>query len=522
MKRRRQPAVLIVALGLWAACGTFSHADSGLDEAARERIRAVESEAAALLEKMVALAPGFDSVLPAHAADTPDATLLSTLETHAKQNELIRKLLGEYRIQQAYIARLKAPGSSDKPVLTFDGEYPRLDGGALGRPDLPESIRNKPWSWARIHRYYALHKNGPYTEEEIQTIAKYDIVQLNFTDKDRELARKLKAHNPDIICIGYRNVIIWHESFDSDLFREHPDWFLRNYRSGKYETHGPSGPKAQKPLFDLRVPEMREWWIRDVGDQCASAEFDGILIDAITKALGDWGPKRRSVGADLHSKMAYSNLVVDQVLGETIEAHGDKGLIIANALRSGYEDCLKSYVDGLWHGSYLEWIESREALHYEELLSHLVDTCIQIGKDPGDKVLAFHFTASYPPPPKVDVTTANRSLAGSTVLPGLGEHFDGSGKTLDQIRRVMRDAFPYKLAIFLICADRYSYMSYGTSHRVNDPAFRWFPQYPEHERQIGKPLGYAVKKSRYYYEREFENLSVKLNLETRQAVLDWK
>ena len=52
---------------------------------------------------------------------------------------------------------------------------------------------------------------------------------------------------------------------------------------------------------------------------------------------------------------------------------------------------------------------------------------------------------------------------------------------------VFEKAFPYKLAIFLICANEYSYMGYASSHLGNDPQFRWYPDYPEHQKKIGKP-----------------------------------
>lgn len=476
-----------------------------------------------LLDKMVTIAVEIDPGLKERPAEQQARMTLGSPDRYARQNELFRTLLAEYRHLEDWAEQLRNPRKRAKANRWIVTDYPRVDVASIGKPELPEAIRQKPWSWDRIHRYIAIYKAEPYTEDDAKAIANFDMIQLGSTaEHERAFAKNLKKHNPDMICIGYRNVIIWHETFDTDLFRDHPDWFLKNFLTGEYETMGPTVWQAKKPLFDLRVPEMRDWWIEDVGSQCETEGFDGVLIDALAKIFLNYSPKRRSIGAALQNKMQYSTLFVNQVLQRNIRANGEKGLIIANALRSGYEDCLKSYVDVFFHGSYMEWIESKSSANYEELLSRLMDTCIQIGKDPGDKVLCFQFDAGYPPPPKANVEDVENSIPASTVMPEMGQHFDAKGKTNEEILREMREAFPYKLAIFLICANKYSYMGYASSHQADELQERWYPQYPEHKKRIGRPLGHAVKKGKYYYEREFEGVSVKLNIETRQAVLDWK
>lgn len=409
-----------------------------------------------------------------------------------------------------------------KKGISNQSSYPRPAPELTAPKALPASIKAKKWNWDRIHRYCAIHKRGPFTEGEVTTLSNFDMIQLNSHESELKLATKLKNHNPNIICLGYRNVIIWHETFDTDLFRDHPDWFLKNFRNKKYETAGTSGLKQKKPLFDLRVPEMRKWWIEDIGRQCDTEELDGVLIDAIAKVLTGWGPKRRSLGPDPKISAAYSKLLTDELLFKNFHQNKGKGLIIANALRSGYEDGLKSYVDAYFHGSYLEWIESQSPDNYEEQLSSLIDVCIQIGKDPGEKVLCFQFNAHYPPALKTEAKNATNTIADSVIMPEMGQHFDASKMTVAQIAETMKKAFPYKLAIFLICANEYSYMGYASSHLGNDPQFRWYPDYPEHQKKIGKPLGHAIKKGAYYYERDFEHVSVKLNVQTREAELKWK
>ena len=410
---------------------------------------------------------------------------------------------------------------AETPEENAGKPYPKPAAEQIVPSNLPKSISEKKWSWDKIQRYCAIHKRGPYTEEEIKVLSGFDMIQIGSEESDRQFAAKLKKHNPNIICLGYRNVIIWHETMDTDLFKEHPDWFMKNSRNGTHETSGSTGLKSKKPLFDFRVPAMRDWWVEDIGRQCDYEELDGVLVDAIAKVLTDWGPKRRSIGSEQEKSEAYSRLLADEVLLRSFRANKDKGLIIANALRSGYDDCLKSYVDAYFHGSYLEWIESHSPDNYEEQLARLIETCIQIGKDPGHKVLCFQFHAGPPPPPKVAAKDAANPITDSVILPEMGEQFDTANMTDGQIAETMRKAFPYKLAIFLICANEYSYMGYASTALANDPRFRWFPEYPEYSKKIGKPLGHAVKKGDFLYERKFENISVQLNVQTRQAKLEW-
>ncbi|MBT3192075.1 MAG: hypothetical protein HN341_05930 [Verrucomicrobia bacterium] len=520
--------LLVFTVACCAADGQEKKAGNGelapkLNEETLERIQRTEGGMKALLDKMITIAVEIDPALKEKPEKQQARMTLKGLDRYAQHNELFRTILAEYRHLEDRAEELRNPQKRAKGKRWITTDYPRVDVASIGKPVLPGAIRQKPWSWERIHRYIAIYKTGPYTEDDAKTIANFDMIQLGSTAKHEwDFAKNLKKYNPDMICIGYRNVTIWHETFDSDLFRDHPDWFLKNYLTGKYETMAPTGYAANKPLFDLRVPEMRDWWIEDIGSQCETEGFDGVLIDALAKIFMNYRPVRRSIGDAPQNKTQYSNLFVNQVLQRNIRENGEKGLIVANALRSGYEDCLKSYADALFHGSYMEWIESPSSANYEELLSRLMDTCIQIGKDPGDKFLCFQFHAGYPPPPKANVDEVENGIPASTVMPDLGQHFDDKGKTDEEILREMREAFPYKLAIFLICANKYSYMGYQSSHWADELQERWYPQYPEHKKRIGKPLGHAVKKGKYYYEREFEGVSVKLNIETRQAVLDWK
>jgi hypothetical protein len=512
------------AFTLIVCLGTLADSQHAPDSAAAEETISQKRERQrALLSQMGPVALKIDSALAAMNRKEQIKRFYEHIEAYAEQDEEFSKLLQEHQLVGKQIEAVEGSQYVHQDVSDHgDAMFTLPDVHQLGSPALPQSIREKSWTWDRIHRYITIRKRrGAFTEHELKLIADHDMIQLNDTAGSLHLARQLKELNPNMICIGYRNSIIAYESFDSDLFRDNPDWFMKHFRRGSYETHGTGGFKAQRPLYDMRVPEMRDWWIKDIERQISMEELDGVLIDAFAKVLTGWGPKRRSLGWDPQTSKDYNQLFQEKVLFENIRANGDKGLIIANAMRGGYPDALKSFVDVYLHGSYLEWIEGGQD-YYEEGLSQLIDSLIQMGKDPEDKVICFQFHASYPAPPKVNSDQANFNIPESTIMPKMGEAFKAEGKTNEQILHEMREAFPYKLAIFLICANEYSYMGYASSVVADDGESRWAPHYPEHDKKIGKPFGYATKKCRYYYEREFEHVSVKLNIETREAVLDWK
>lgn len=48
----------------------------------------------------------------------------------------------------------------------------------------------------------------------------------------------------------------------------------------------------------------------------------------------------------------------------------------------------------------------------------------------------------------------------------------------------------------------------------------WLLKYPEYDKKLGRPLGKA-KREGFVYTREFEHVSVWVNVETREAKITW-
>lgn len=404
--------------------------------------------------------------------------------------------------------------------MTLFDAYPKPDSATHGRALLPDCIRKKTFSWDTIPRHLAIWKNGPFSDEEMRKLASLDVLQINPNCyQGSEFAQAIKQIDPATMILGYRNVIIDHATFEGELFQQHPDWYLKDRETGEYVTMGTSGGCARKPLFDLRIPEVRQWWVNDIKRQCRMPGLDGVLIDALAKVLTNWEPKTRATGSSDDDLLAYSGLVYEMLL-ENIRANADEGLIVANALRSGYVDCLKSYADVFFHGSYLEWVEQPCPDLYEDHLARTIDSCIQIGIE-GGKFLCFNPHADHPPPRRQGAAKS-QVPAERTIMPAMVDAVNVAARSEEETIRRMREAFAYKLAIYLICACEYAYFSYACSHCANHDRRLWFPEYPEFDRPLGKPLGPAEKHGPYAYSRRFEHVFVELNLELRECRIEWE
>ncbi len=412
----------------------------------------------------------------------------------------------------------KITAESDEPPKGFHLYYrPSLPKEEL--PEVPEIVKRNH-TWDKIPRYLAICKNtqafGEWTEAELSALAEHDIIQLStpMENPDRcDLAAELKRRNPNIIILGYRNLCLDYTSMDGQRFKDHPDWYLKDRETGEYVVMGQNQWQARRPLYDVRKPEVREWWIQDINEQMNLPNFDGVLIDAFAKAVVRYWPRVRAVG-NSPEELLESNRSLHMLLEENLERNGDQGILIGNALRPIYHDCLKSYVDAYLHGSYLENVEQLNE-HYERTLGHLIDTCIQMQNEGGQKLMCITMTG-YDPPRPADQND------GEAKMNLFDEVKSEKPSSPEETMALMRKNFEYKLAIALTMASDYFYFGYAMTHGANNILGLYVPDYPEFKRSLGPPLGPAVKTGPYAYERKFKNVSVNLNIQTRKAVLNWE
>lgn len=80
----------------------------------------------------------------------------------------------------------------------------------------------------------------------------------------------------------------------------------------------------------------------------------------------------------------------------------------------------------------------------------------------------------------------------------------------------------YSLAMFLICAEKYSYFLAHDGYSVNrNDSSVWLKDFPEYSRPLGPPKGPASKDGNIYT-RKFEQASVWLDIEQEEARIEWK
>jgi hypothetical protein len=73
------------------------------------------------------------------------------------------------------------------------------------------------------------------------------------------------------------------------------------------------------------------------------------------------------------------------------------------------------------------------------------------------------------------------------------------------------------LAAFLAGAQKNSYFIYNWGYRMENGCLEW---YPEFDKKLGKPLADS-RQTGWVLERDFEHASVWVNLETKEAKINW-
>jgi len=87
----------------------------------------------------------------------------------------------------------------------------------------------------------------------------------------------------------------------------------------------------------------------------------------------------------------------------------------------------------------------------------------------------------------------------------------------------IEERFRYTLALFLVCAEKYSYFLPSDTYGIDDKAksLLWMLDIPEYSKPLGKPSGPAVKDG-YVYRRSFEHVDVMVDLVSQKGELTWR
>ena len=91
-------------------------------------------------------------------------------------------------------------------------------------------------------------------------------------------------------------------------------------------------------------------------------------------------------------------------------------------------------------------------------------------------------------------------------------------KPLEEKRKIAAENITFPLAAFLVGAQENCYFIYNWGYRMEMGCLEW---YPELDKKLGKPLSDA-KQENWTLSRDFEHASVWVNLETKEAEIDWQ
>jgi hypothetical protein len=229
---------------------------------------------------------------------------------------------------------------------------------------------------------------------------------------------------------------------------------------------------------------------------CADPAIDGVFLDGNVKVLEpdylrkDIGPERKqAVVEGYHAMMAATRVAL-----------GPKKLMVANLVRARFPDAGLGWL-GAFDGSYFEGFETT------------------VGAIPREDYVAKGIAAAQ--------EAARRGVivaftAGMGKL-ALGE--TGNAQLTDEIRnRATQETetqrrLTYCLAMFLICAEKYSYFLAHDGYDATKSS-TWLKRPPEFERPLGPPTGKAQREGSIYT-RDFRQASVWLDVKNEQARITW-
>ena len=357
------------------------------------------------------------------------------------------------------------------------------------------------FSWDHVPLYMHMRKSEAFTPEELKYLAGFPIITLEKTTGSKtygstekgslEAASGIKAINPDAKVLYYRNIMVHYGGYDVNSSLEKiGSPFLMDSQGNTNIVHN-----GKREAYDLTNPELRKWWVDDCVEMANHNQIDGIFIDGNIKALE---PEflGQVIGEEKKARVAEA---YEQVMKELYQRTGKDKLLIANLIRARLPNSGLEYLNYL-HGSYIEGFETEaNGLTRLDYMVKGIDAIQQAARD--GKIICFSLGL------------------GRARKTGIG--IDDTRMKADDVS-LFQDRLTYTLALFLVCAEKYSYFLAHDGYSVNgDDSAVWLKRFPEYQKPLGRPKGPA-KKEGYTYTREFKHASVWLDIEQQKANIEWK
>ena len=307
--------------------------------------------------------------------------------------------------------------------------------------------------------------------------------QFKYTEDGIEQeAQQLKKLNPDMKVIFYWNTFLDYGMFRAHQdYQQHPEWWLKT-------VDGTLDLKNRKmKRYDLSHPEVRAWWTDVARKAVVEGSCDGIFLDAFPQILAEsnktlWGQQKYD---------AIQQGLVD-IVKETRTKIGEDKLIFYNGIRN--TPSIQIGVD------FMDDIDAVMIEHFghfnsgsKECMLKDIQEMTKAGKH--GKIVVF------------------KGWPGFTFIDRAALR-----KPLEEKKKLAAENITFPLAAFLVGAQEHAYFIYNWGYRMRLGCLEW---YPELDKKLGPPLADA-KQTGWVLERDFEHAHVWIDLEAREARIDWQ
>ena len=364
----------------------------------------------------------------------------------------------------------------------------------------PQAERMPDFSWDRMPLYVHIRKDTAFSDDEIKYLATFPLITFEKSTGNKDsgsteagvvkAARAVKAINPDTKILYYRNVIVEYGGYTaSKSLKKISNAFLVD-RKGNDKLI-----RNRLPAYDLSNKAVRDWWVDAAKDVCTDPSIDGIFLDGVVKIV-EPGFLKSAIGPE-KKKAVLAGYV--SMMEETRKALGPKQLMLANILRARFPDSGLSYIKPL-DGSYIEGFEGAVGgMSKKDYVAKGMEAFQKAAQQ--GSIIAYTCGIGE-----------NHQDADEAPRPA-----DGKSKPS---KRDPKARFNYQLALFLICAEKYSYFDLKDSYDAKTSK-TWMTHPADYDRPLGPPKGPATRDG-YTYAREYEHASVRLDIEKESGEVIWK
>jgi len=349
------------------------------------------------------------------------------------------------------------------------------------------------FSWDKVPVAFHFGKSGSLTNNE----AKFITSRSNFIvlekghgmpkHKNTEIgiekdAKKLKKYNSNMKVIFYWNSFLDYSLYEAhNVYESHPEWWLKTIDGDLDLKNG----KIKR--YDLSNPTVRKWWVATVKNAILNGSTDGVFMDAFIQVTSPANIK-------LWGQAKYDSIQdgLKKLIAETRIALGDDKLIVYNGIRSTPKRNVGNNFPDNTNAVMIEHFGIIKSNSKESMLQDIQEM-EKAGKT--GKIVVFKGWPGYAWIDK-----------------------DFMSKSLKEKQEISKENITFPLASFLAGAQENSYFIYNWGYRFKHGATDW---YPEFDKPLGKPL-HDMKVNEWELTRDFEHASIWVDLETKEAKIDWK